>query len=159
MAQTITKLDSLIKYLETSHYEITQVHDPTAKDILQINNCINSFLQCLDNGNGKEMSQLFAKNGTIEIVKINKLIKGQESIVSFCESLHEKFKGCTHWESNVVIKFNKDLKSATNESYWKGIKQDKTVSYGLHKDTFIKNENGNWVFQHRIIQHLWNNPN
>ena len=129
-------------------------YTPNANDILEINNCINDYMHCLDEGDGVRMSSLFTTNGKCEIKKINKTIIGSDAICTFCVNLHEKFKTASHFESNVVIKF-KDSSSATNISYWKGIDQGNIISYGLHKDIFIKDTDGHWKIQYRIIQHTW----
>ena len=83
------------------------------------------------------MAPLFDANGIIELSKFNKIIKGEQEIISFFHTLHEKFKGVTHWESNIVINFSDDLQSANNTSYWKAIRQNDIISYGSHKDTFV----------------------
>ncbi|ETO07726.1 hypothetical protein RFI_29665 [Reticulomyxa filosa] len=131
----------------------------TATDILQVNNCINGFLQCLDEGDGKGMASLFAENGTCEVVRINKKFEGPKEIESFCINLHEKFKDTTHFESNPVITFNEVHEKETravNRSYWTGVKEGVIISYGIHEDTFTKDTKINkWKFQHRIIKHIW----
>jgi hypothetical protein len=41
--------------------------EPTALDVLQVNNLISSFVQCLDNGDGRRLATLFAPGGTVNV--------------------------------------------------------------------------------------------
>ena len=40
---------------------------PTALDVLQVNNLISSFVQCLDNGDGRRLAALFVPGGTVNV--------------------------------------------------------------------------------------------
>eukprot|EP01083_Nonionella_stella_P121204 364096_1 len=154
---TLDLIDSVLKQLAIDPVDDEKEHTlyiPNANDVLEINNCINRYMQCLDNGDGEGMANLFIKYGKCEVTKINKTMIGTDAIASFCVNLHEKFKAVTHFESNVIIQFeNSSL--ATNRSYWRGIDGNNTVSYGVHKDTFMKDTDTHWKFSHRVIEHIW----
>ena len=152
----LSLVDGLIQKIDGAEQkeDNSDIHKPNANDILEINNIISEYMHCLDNGDGVGMANLFIKNGKCEIKKINKTISGSDGIKTFCINLHERFKTTSHFESNVVIKFD-GANKATNVSYWKGINEGNIVSYGLHKDTFIKDTDNHWKFNHRIIEHTW----
>jgi len=156
-AAIIAMIDALMAQMDSAPRpcdEPKTPYVPLANDILEIHNCIHGFVQCLDNGDGKGMAQLFTKTGQCEIKKISKTVTGTAGIISFCESLHERFQTVSHFESNIIIKFQSG-KQATNISYWTGIDGDTTVSYGIHKDALVKDDDGHWKFAHRQIEHIW----
>lgn len=41
--------------------------EPSALDVLAVNNLISSFVQCLDSGDGPRLASLFAPGGTINV--------------------------------------------------------------------------------------------
>ena len=41
--------------------------EPTAADVLAVNNLITAFVQCLDSGDGKRLASLFTPNGTVNV--------------------------------------------------------------------------------------------
>jgi hypothetical protein len=128
----------------------------SAKDILQIHNCINQFIHCLDSGDGDLMASLFIEeNPIVCVTKIEKEYKGKEEIEQFCESVHDTFVDVSHWESNIVIHFNEDDSQASNNSYWKAIKAGNIIAYGTHDDLFTRDGNHKWKFVERQINHLW----
>lgn len=151
----LSLIDAAIETIDSvEEKDCDNVYTPNAKDILEINNCINDYMHCLDEGDGERMATLFTKDGKCEIKKINKTITGRDAIKTFCINLHRKFKSASHFESNVVIKFE-NSSSATNLSYWKAIDGGNIISYGLHKDRFVKDNDDHWRMVHRIIEHTW----
>lgn len=128
-----------------------------ASDYNLISNCINLYMQYLDQGNGKQFAELFVDGeGLCEIPAANIRKQGREEIASFCEATHAKFSTAYHFEANVVIEF-KSTSQATNRSYWQAIDKGIIISYGLHEDVFERQDGDTpvWRFLTRKIVVLW----
>lgn len=155
MASALHLIESVLATMDTAGSDAKSAgYVPHASDVLQINNCISRFLLSLDEGDGEGMAGLFVSDGKCEILKISKTFTGRAAILALCGNLHAKFKTVTHFESNICISFQ-NAASATNVSYWKGIDGHKTVSYGRHKDVFVKDTHGQWRFASRVDEHIF----
>jgi len=123
-----------------------------ANDILEITNLIHNYFQYIDFNNPCKFAyELFSSSPTFSFPYRKIHLYSREDLEKLCKSLHEKFPTTTHWEGNIVIEntSTKEIKSATNSSYWKAIREGVIISNGFHFDKFEQQQDGKWVFQER----------
>ena len=136
-----------------------------------------SHKQSIDFNESEQFANCFTTNGSLTIIMIDKTYEGRTDLRQFCSSLHQRFKGCMHFEvriyffsiaclifcdeappsqSNIVLKSTKlrnGREAILNRSYWSSLRSDNTVvSMGVHEDVFVK-ESGEWRCQSRTITH------
>ena len=132
------------------------------------------MLQCIDNGASDRFAQLFTPEGKVEIPRAGVVKEGTAELAELCGFLHEKFKGCTHWEANVVLKKEPgNCNVIHNQSYWKALRDGECVSTGAHTDMFVRgsefthDQDGEclddgvrvvWRCASRVITHTWAKP-
>ncbi len=61
---------------------------------------------------------------------------GRAALADFCTSLHRRFLGVRHFESNVTIDA-RGPDEATNYSYWTGVDGAEIIATGVHEDRSI----------------------
>ena len=62
------------------------------------------MMMAIDMGDGEGFAKQFhPEYGTVKVLKVGVEKKGAAELSAFCEGLHAKFAGCTHWEGNVCL--------------------------------------------------------
>lgn len=127
----------------------------------QVVNAIHTMMQALDEGDATLFANQFVEDdgATILVEALGIRIVGRKSLETFLKNLHEKFRGCTHWEGNVVLNIV-GPHEIRNRSYWKCLGPDGSVrSVGIHEDVFVRSrKTGEWKCRERVILHK-NRPN
>jgi len=129
----------------------------TAEDKFEISELINTFVQCIDSNDKSTFADLFTDDGVCEVRKTSKKIHGHSALTEFCGQLHQTFLGCTHWETNIVIR-GAENQTAVNYSYWMSIKSNSIQATGAHQDVFVKEKSSTtgksaWKILHRNVFH------
>ena len=129
---------------------------PLLRDTFAAMNTISEYCIALDQGDSTRFASLFTPDGTLEVVKMSMVARGEKEIASLCDSLSATFKGSMHLEANPTLtSLTKDL--CANESYWQAFSPEgELFSAGIHTDVLAKSsEDGHWRFKSRKIYHTW----
>ena len=138
----------------------TAAYPPLINDgptIAEVTNVINVIMSCVDDdrlGASTRFSDLFTSDGSVTIVKTGTTKSGREELKGLCEFLHNRFPGCLHVESNVVLtRHPTESRVVVNRSYWMCVKPDGSiVSGGRHEDEFVRERR--FVCRKRVITHM-----
>ena len=126
----------------------------SGEEIALATNVLNDNLNQMDLGDGAGFAACYAENGTLRVCLTDGTCRGRVEIAAMGEKLHEKFSLCKHWEGNVCVKRGEDGK-LTNHSLWKALNGGEVVSTGTHDDVLVKQEDGSWLIESRVIKHTW----
>ena len=120
-----------------------------------VTNPLHKFFHILDGTSRDPLSSLFASAARMHVVKAGLLLTGDE-VDAWCARMQKTWNGAAtlHTEGNIVLEA-KEPGVIVNHSTWTALVNGELISYGTHEDVLEEAENGEWLFQRRVVRHLY----